>query len=169
MNRSARADVRNPLLALPAAAAIARLPTETRAALRLLLLDIRQDALARAEKCWRQRKAPMAAYWKAVSVYAGHAARVCRRHFNRRHGRVARMTPAKRVAIALRVLEALRVNVPEGGRYSGSMAPNFQSLADVLTLPDALLEQQLAALPLNYHPLADEVELLRCAWSGDLS
>ena len=76
--RSARADVRNPLLALPSAKQIAALPAEAKRALRALLLDIRRDAQARAEKCWRQHKAPMAAYWKAVAVYAGHTARIAR-------------------------------------------------------------------------------------------
>lgn len=76
--RSSRPDVRNPLLALPAASEIACLPVEAKRALRNLLLDIRCDAQARAEKCWRQHKAPMAAYWKAVSVYAGHTARLAR-------------------------------------------------------------------------------------------
>lgn len=74
--RSSRADVRNPLMQLPSAAAIRRLPAEARAALRLLLLDMSQDARARAEHCWRRHKAPMAAYWKAVAVYAKHAARL---------------------------------------------------------------------------------------------
>lgn len=41
-------------------------------------MDIRRDAQERAEKCWKKHKAPMAAYWKAVSVYAGHTARLCR-------------------------------------------------------------------------------------------
>ena len=76
--RSARADVRNPLLALPSAVEIANLPAEARAALRALLLDLRRDARARAEQCWKRNKAPMAAYWKAVAVYAGHTARLCR-------------------------------------------------------------------------------------------
>jgi hypothetical protein len=76
--RSSRADVRNPLLALPSAADIAGLPDDAKAALKKVLLDIRADARTRAEKCWRQHKAPMAAYWKAVSVYAGHTARLCR-------------------------------------------------------------------------------------------
>lgn len=75
-----RADaiVRNPLLALPAAQRIADLPPDARAALRELCNEIRIDARARAEKCWRTHKAPMAAYWKAVSVYAGHTARLTR-------------------------------------------------------------------------------------------
>lgn len=78
MNRSARPDVRNPLTGLPAAQAIQRLDPAARAALRSLLVDISADARARADQCWRKHKAPMAAYWKAVAVYAGHAARLLR-------------------------------------------------------------------------------------------
>lgn len=40
-----------------------------------VLRDIRADARARADKAWTTHKAPMALYWKAVSVYAGHLAR----------------------------------------------------------------------------------------------
>lgn len=76
--RSNRPDVRNPLVALPSAEAIRALPGDARAALRAVLLDIRKDAQVRAEKCWRTHKAPMAAYWKAVAVYAGHTARLAR-------------------------------------------------------------------------------------------
>ena len=76
--RSSLAEVRNPLLALPSAKALRSLPPEAREAMRGLLLDIRKDAQARAERCWRQHKAPMAAYWKAVAVYAGHTARLLR-------------------------------------------------------------------------------------------
>ena len=75
MSRSARADVRNPVLRLVAARAILRLPPETREHLRLLLLELAADAGGRAQACWRSHKAPMAAYWKAVSVYARHIAR----------------------------------------------------------------------------------------------
>lgn len=76
--RSAIAAVRNPLLGLPSADAIRSLAPEAKAALRALLLDMATDAAQRAEKCWRKSKAPMAAYWKAVSVYAKHAARLAR-------------------------------------------------------------------------------------------
>jgi hypothetical protein len=67
------------VLALPSAAALADLPADSRAALRSVLLDIRADAAERAQTCWKRHKAPMAAYWKAVSVYAGHAARALSR------------------------------------------------------------------------------------------
>lgn len=76
--RARRADVRNPVLALPSAARLAGLSPALRAELRSLLLDLRGDAQTRAEDCWRRHKAPMAAYWKAVAVYAGHIARVLR-------------------------------------------------------------------------------------------
>jgi len=76
--RSSLAEVRNPVLGLPAGRKLALLPVEARAALRELLLEIRADARVRAEKCWRTHKAPMAVYWKCIAVFAGHIARVCR-------------------------------------------------------------------------------------------
>ena len=78
VERSNRPDVRNPVLALPAFARLRELDEPSRAALRAILTDLRVDARARAEECWRRHKAPMAAYWKAVSVYAGHLARALR-------------------------------------------------------------------------------------------
>jgi hypothetical protein len=76
--RSLRADVRNPLLQLEAARQLEALPAEAQAALRALLLAIRADARARADLAWKKHKAPMAAYWKAVAVYANHTARLLR-------------------------------------------------------------------------------------------
>lgn len=74
-DRSARREVRNPILALPSMAEVNALDASSRAAMRALLLDIQRDARERADKCWRTHKAPMAVYWKAVGVYAGHIAR----------------------------------------------------------------------------------------------
>lgn len=71
--RTARADVRNPQLGLRAAEQIRTLPPEARCALAALLHDLSLDSRERAERSWRQNKAPRAAYWKAVSVYAGQA------------------------------------------------------------------------------------------------
>ena len=76
--RSNRVGVRNPVATLPATQRLARLPADQREGLRTILLELRQDAQARADACWRRHKAPMAAYWKAVAVYAGHLARVLR-------------------------------------------------------------------------------------------
>jgi len=78
VSRSTSAIVRNPLLRLPSAQRIADLPPEAREAFQALMQDIRVDARDLAEKCWKKHKAPMAAYWKAVSVYAGHSARLAR-------------------------------------------------------------------------------------------
>ena len=75
IERSSRADVRNPILALPAATGLAALPHAAREALRSVLTAIAADASGRAQKAWRTHKAPMALYWKAVSVYARHIAR----------------------------------------------------------------------------------------------
>jgi hypothetical protein len=69
--------VRDPLVLLPAASRISMLPVDSQIVLRELLGEIALDARQRAEKCWKTHKAPMAAYWKAVSVYAGHARRLC--------------------------------------------------------------------------------------------
>lgn len=76
VDRSNRREVRNPALKLPAAQRLGDLPPEARAALRALLVDLRLQALAEAETCWRRHKGPMAAYHKAVGVYAGHFARL---------------------------------------------------------------------------------------------
>jgi hypothetical protein len=75
--RSSRREVRNPLLALPSARRAASLPPELRELLSDLLGELAADARARAEASWRH-KAPMALYWKAVSVYAGHLRRTLR-------------------------------------------------------------------------------------------
>ena len=77
-NRSNQPQVRNPLLGLPAMAQLQALPADQRAPLAALLRQVRLDAHQRADKAWRQRKGPMAAYWRAVAVYAGHTARALR-------------------------------------------------------------------------------------------
>lgn len=73
--RSNKAEVRNPVLLLPGLARLRALPEPVREALRGILIDLAADASERAATCWRKHKAPMAAYWKAVAVYARHIAR----------------------------------------------------------------------------------------------
>lgn len=73
--RSSRPEVRNPILALPASDRLRTIDPETRSIIHGILLELQADARGRAEESWRRHKAPMAAYWKAVSVYAGHIAR----------------------------------------------------------------------------------------------
>lgn len=73
--RSNRAEVRNPILGLPSVAYLRALDPAARHALQAVLLDIQRDARQRAEKSWLSRKPPVAAYWAACGVYAGHIAR----------------------------------------------------------------------------------------------
>lgn len=74
--RGARREVRNPVLLLPAAQGILALPIETRRPLGLLLRQLADQANSEAQRAWKSNKGIMAAYWKAVSVYAKHLARV---------------------------------------------------------------------------------------------
>jgi hypothetical protein len=76
--RSARPEVRNPVLALPAARRLLELPLEQRQAIADVLADLARDCRERAEKAWRTNKGPMAVYWKATGVYAGHLKRALR-------------------------------------------------------------------------------------------
>jgi len=54
------------------------LDNASKATLKTCLLTLREDALWRANQCWKKHKAPMALYWKVVGVYAGHLARSIR-------------------------------------------------------------------------------------------
>ncbi|WP_237751518.1 hypothetical protein [Sphingobium sp. DC-2] len=74
--RSSRAEVRNPVLGLPAARLIQAMPADTRALLSVLLLDLAAEACHRSRSSWERRKVFVAAYWATVAVYAGHIARV---------------------------------------------------------------------------------------------
>lgn len=75
MNRSSRAEVRNPVLALPAMARLRALSSSENKAVEGVLRDLAVAAAERAERAWKKNKGPMAAYWKAVGVYAKHTAR----------------------------------------------------------------------------------------------
>lgn len=74
--RGARREVRNPVLLLPASRGILDLPIESRRPLGILLRQLADQAAEQAQISWKQNKGIMAAYWKAVSVYAKHLARV---------------------------------------------------------------------------------------------
>ncbi len=76
--RSSQDHVRNPVLALPSAEKVLALPPAVRQLLAQLFREMALDARDRANESWRRHKAPMAVYWKAVSVYAGHIARAVR-------------------------------------------------------------------------------------------
>lgn len=69
----------NPLMGLPAMAALACMPIWVRATLVQLMAEIKQWAEAKAQHSWKKRKAPLAAYWLACGVYAGHVGRGLRK------------------------------------------------------------------------------------------
>lgn len=73
--RSARRGVRNPLLLLPAVSRLCALPAGQRRLLGGLFREIAHEADSRAERTWKKRKGPMAAYWRATSTYAKDIAR----------------------------------------------------------------------------------------------
>lgn len=76
MNRSSRREVRNPILALPAAQELLALPPEQRRILKRLLRELKAQCRGQEEKAYRQRKGPMTAYYMACGTYAGHIANV---------------------------------------------------------------------------------------------
>lgn len=73
--RSSRPEVRNPVLGLPTAVeALQSLDPQQRAALRIVLLAIREEARAKEAESYRKRKGPMVAYWMAAATYLKHTA-----------------------------------------------------------------------------------------------
>lgn len=83
--RSSRAEVRNPVLGLPAARALKAQHPQIRALIAALMYDMQRDARGRADKAWRTRKAFIAAYWFTLAVYAGHIAKSIRPPHYARH------------------------------------------------------------------------------------
>lgn len=64
----------NPLLNLPAGRALLALPAADRARIEAVFRELRDQANGEADKAWKRRKGPMAAYWRAVATYARHTA-----------------------------------------------------------------------------------------------
>lgn len=69
----------NPLLKLPAGKALLAMPEADRQRIEAVMRDLRDQANHEAEKAWKRRKGPMAAYWRAVATYARHVAHALRR------------------------------------------------------------------------------------------
>jgi len=76
LDRSARREVRNPILALPAAQALLALPAEQRAVIYWLLRDLKAQCREQEAIAYAKRKGPMTAYWMAAGTYSGHIAHV---------------------------------------------------------------------------------------------
>jgi hypothetical protein len=79
MTAQKHAEKINPLMGLPAMSALASMPIWVRATLVQLMAEIKQWAEAKAQHSWKKRKAPLAAYWLACGVYAGHVGRGLRK------------------------------------------------------------------------------------------
>ena len=69
----------NPLLRLPAGRALMTPPAEDRRRIAGVMRELRGQANEEAEKAWKRRKGPMAAYWRAVATYARHLAHALER------------------------------------------------------------------------------------------
>lgn len=74
--RSSRAEVRNPVLALPAAAELQALPRPQRLLLKRILRDLKRQCREQEAAAYAARKGPMTAYWMATGTYAGHLAAI---------------------------------------------------------------------------------------------
>lgn len=69
--------MKNPLLSDPEVnRRFASLPPEARVALKDFCRWLYGYARDHAERSWRQSKAPMAVYWKAVAAWAYHLSRI---------------------------------------------------------------------------------------------
>ena len=69
---------RNPVLALPMAQKIKRLPRPARELMAEILSDLAKEANLKAEESWQRRKGPMASYWRSVCTYSRHISRALR-------------------------------------------------------------------------------------------
>lgn len=126
--RSTEDAVRNPVLALPSARRMQKLPSRSRAELAALLRELSIDARQRAEKCWRQSKGPMAAYWKAVGAYATHLHRVIRPGTHRRRSyRHGAGLPGKTWAIAWHVRGTVEIEAEDAGEAQDVFDRRFGS------------------------------------------
>ncbi len=78
------------------------------------------------------------------------------------------MSPESRIIIALKILHEIRTNISKAnGYYSGSMTPNLQSICDVLTLPEHIINASLEGFPHFKSSSDDEAELQNMWLSND--
>lgn len=73
--RSARREVRNPILAMPEIKELQALPLDQRRLIAKVARAVAARANEQAEVAWKRRKGPMAAYYRATCTIAKHFAR----------------------------------------------------------------------------------------------
>ncbi|MRD49687.1 hypothetical protein GHT07_20650 [Caenimonas koreensis DSM 17982] len=108
-DRSAREDVRNPVLALPAVARLRDLPAPARATLAEALRAFQAECARLAQRDWAERRCASAALHKAAAVYAGHIRRAMIRPAARENVTGWKATPTPTVAAPSRRLLLPRV------------------------------------------------------------
>jgi len=129
----------NPLFKLPAAKKLLAFPDDQLRALEAVMRELRQQADELAERNWSRRKAPMAAYWRAVATYARHVAHVLSK------GRVPRpVVPEEAHAPILAVLELFEPDANGQPKARGFSPKETRQRTEALR---ALLEPVAPAKP----------------------
>lgn len=98
--RSARAEVRNPLLCLASANDVVHAPEQARWLLARALELFHAECSARAQRLWKEHQPHQAALFKAAAVYAGHIRRLAL------HRELRFIAPAKGMAGRLELIHA---------------------------------------------------------------
>jgi hypothetical protein len=81
-----------------------------------------------------------------------------------------KITPEYRTALALQILRQLRSAInANGGRYSGALVPNIQSVHDCLTLSDPDLLFEVKKMPKEFLPAPERVEEVGRWWKSPAS
>jgi hypothetical protein len=82
MGRSSQPEIRNPLLALPAAQELAQLlaaQPELKATFKRLCRELKAQCRDQEANAYARRKGPMVSYWMSTGTWAGHLANACGR------------------------------------------------------------------------------------------
>jgi len=74
----------------------------------------------------------------------------------------------RRIGVALVVLQKLREAIEANGNvYHVALVPNLTSVSDVLTLPEGILQQQLATPDMaKLIPTEEQLQELEAMWQG---
>ncbi len=78
--RSSRPEVRNPLLALPAAIELRELLAanpELRATFKRLARQLKGQCREQEANAYARRKGPLTSYWMSTGTWSGHLANLC--------------------------------------------------------------------------------------------
>jgi hypothetical protein len=82
MTRSSQPEVRNPILALPAAQELAQMMRdnpELKATFKRLCRELKAQAREQERNSIRRRKGPMVSYWMSCGTWCAHLANACGR------------------------------------------------------------------------------------------